>query len=109
MAELTQADIRRISGNWYTVPVVTLDQHIKSKVVAANPDGRIVEALYFDLSVSKTDKRDWIISRRSDVFLDQEKGFVSAWTRKGWTIEEMFSELLDLANEAAEQREVAHV
>jgi hypothetical protein len=109
VTELTRKDLKQIRGDWYTVAVVTIDQHLSSKYKSPRSDGKVLDALYFDLSTSKIDKRDWIISRRSDIYLQQDTGFISSWSKRGWTKDELFEELLNLANEAVQRCEAAHV
>jgi len=79
---MNKLEIRRVNGHWFTV--------------------KINDNLKIDLSTSKRDKRDWIISKREGVYLEQDKGFVSVWVKKAWSLEEMQSELLSIANEIAE-------
>lgn len=73
----SELEIRRINGDWLTV--------------------KVSDDLFIDLSTSKRDKRDWIISKRKDVFLEQDKGFISCWVKKSWSLAEMKAELLDIA------------
>lgn len=97
--KLTTKDIKQIRGGWYSIAVVTIEEHIRSKCVPVREDGRVIEALYFDLSVSKTDKRDWVISQRSDVYLEQEQGFIAAYSKNGYSKDELKQEIVNLANE----------
>lgn len=79
MCELKIKKVERVSGHWFTV--------------------KINDKLNVDLSTSNRDKRDWIISKRESFKLEQDKGFISCWSKKGWTLAELKAELLDVAKQ----------
>lgn len=81
---MSDLQIIRVNGDWVTV--------------------KINDNLFVDLSTSKLDKRDKIISKRTGVFLEQDKGFISCWVRKAWSFAELKEELLNVAKELANEQ-----
>lgn len=78
---MCQLKIRRVSGDWFTV--------------------KINDNLFIDLATSRFDKRDRIISKRTDVFLEQDGGFMYSYSKKAYTLTELKAELLAMAQEIA--------
>lgn len=76
---MSEMKIRTVRKKWFTV--------------------KINDNLFLDLSESRFDSRDWIISKRQGITLEQDKGFMYSYSRLGWRTSELKAELLSLAED----------
>lgn len=103
----TTKDVRKISKDWYTLTVVSFGDRLESQYLP-NPTGEVKQEMHFDLSRSKWDKRDWILSKRNGLELQQDAGFIDAFASRYTTLTEMKERLVDTANKEAPCNENLH-
>lgn len=99
ISTFNKRNIRKVGDKWFTVDVVSSMGHIESKFKG----DRVKPELHIDLAQSRFDKRDWIISTRDGLSLEQDGGFVESFSKRYTTITEMKQRLLEVANKYADQ------
>lgn len=100
--QFTTKDFKAVKGHvsgraWYTLEIQPMKWN-----------GTHHEGLYLDIAVSRWDKRDLILSVRRDWTLDQDGGFVEAYSKRYTTLTQVKAIGAAVANAVAAGADTSH-